>query len=293
MPIHPLVAALANAKGFPAREIEKCREKRDEAITAFLPILEQTVKKELFLEWEEEEALFFIVHLLGEFGEKAAFAPLIAFLCGNQAFVDEILGDAVTATINGVLISTFNGDASALEAVIDDDSLDEYIRASAFDAWIYLVADGRIDRDHAHTFVRNCAQRLQPRDGCFIWVIWMNAVGYLGFTDLHDEVGRACEDGRVDQRDLNYADFDRLVAEVAAADDRTALLNRDGIRPFTDTIAAFSNWAGFSEKDKREQRREEIEAGMADTVFNPHRHVGRNDPCPCGSGKKFKKCCGG
>ncbi|PIE76105.1 hypothetical protein CSA17_04000 [bacterium DOLJORAL78_65_58] len=20
--------------------------------------------------------------------------------------------------------------------------------------------------------------------------------------------------------------------------------------------------------------------------------MGRNDPCPCGSGKKFKKCCG-
>ncbi len=24
----------------------------------------------------------------------------------------------------------------------------------------------------------------------------------------------------------------------------------------------------------------------------PSGHVGRNDPCPCGSGKKFKKCCG-
>ncbi|MGD0470183.1 MAG: SEC-C metal-binding domain-containing protein [Terriglobales bacterium] len=21
--------------------------------------------------------------------------------------------------------------------------------------------------------------------------------------------------------------------------------------------------------------------------------LGRNDPCPCGSGKKYKKCCGG
>ncbi|TFH13897.1 MAG: hypothetical protein E4H02_10920, partial [Lentisphaerales bacterium] len=21
--------------------------------------------------------------------------------------------------------------------------------------------------------------------------------------------------------------------------------------------------------------------------------IGRNDPCPCGSGKKYKKCCGG
>lgn len=28
-------------------------------------------------------------------------------------------------------------------------------------------------------------------------------------------------------------------------------------------------------------------------LHNPYRHVGRNDPCPCGSGKKFKKCCGG
>ena len=27
-------------------------------------------------------------------------------------------------------------------------------------------------------------------------------------------------------------------------------------------------------------------------VSNPYRYVGRNDPCPCGSGKKFKRCCG-
>jgi hypothetical protein len=28
------------------------------------------------------------------------------------------------------------------------------------------------------------------------------------------------------------------------------------------------------------------------TIRNEHERVGRNDPCPCGSGKKFKKCCG-
>ena len=28
-------------------------------------------------------------------------------------------------------------------------------------------------------------------------------------------------------------------------------------------------------------------------VRNISPRVGRNDPCPCGSGKKFKKCCGG
>ena len=29
----------------------------------------------------------------------------------------------------------------------------------------------------------------------------------------------------------------------------------------------------------------------SEPLRNPNRDVGRNDPCPCGSGKKFKKCC--
>ncbi len=28
------------------------------------------------------------------------------------------------------------------------------------------------------------------------------------------------------------------------------------------------------------------------TVIRPHRKIGRNEPCPCGSGKKYKRCCG-
>src|SRR2546430_15546574 len=34
--------------------------------------------------------------------------------------------------------------------------------------------------------------------------------------------------------------------------------------------------------------------GTAEPAFaaNPYVGVGRNDPCPCGSGKKFKKCHG-
>jgi uncharacterized protein YecA (UPF0149 family) len=28
------------------------------------------------------------------------------------------------------------------------------------------------------------------------------------------------------------------------------------------------------------------------TVRRKGKKVGRNDPCPCGSGKKYKKCCG-
>jgi preprotein translocase subunit SecA len=34
------------------------------------------------------------------------------------------------------------------------------------------------------------------------------------------------------------------------------------------------------------------EAGKVKTVTRDHPKVGRNELCPCGSGKKYKKCCG-
>ena len=34
------------------------------------------------------------------------------------------------------------------------------------------------------------------------------------------------------------------------------------------------------------------EGGVNKTIVNESPKVGRNDPCPCGSGKKYKNCCG-
>jgi uncharacterized protein len=39
-------------------------------------------------------------------------------------------------------------------------------------------------------------------------------------------------------------------------------------------------------------RRAMAERSIATSFQREHSKVGRNDPCPCGSGKKFKKCCG-
>ena len=42
------------------------------------------------------------------------------------------------------------------------------------------------------------------------------------------------------------------------------------------------------------ERRKELykEQKNSGTIHNENRKVGRNDPCPCGSGKKYKQCCG-
>lgn len=42
-----------------------------------------------------------------------------------------------------------------------------------------------------------------------------------------------------------------------------------------------------------EERKKEIKKDWANSkIVRNENKVGRNDPCPCGSGKKYKKCCG-
>jgi preprotein translocase subunit SecA len=45
-----------------------------------------------------------------------------------------------------------------------------------------------------------------------------------------------------------------------------------------------------SQRDYIMSRGEDIKA--PETIKREGEKVGRNDPCPCGSGKKYKKCCG-
>jgi len=51
-----------------------------------------------------------------------------------------------------------------------------------------------------------------------------------------------------------------------------------------------------AEEDSLEARLQHIEhydrAHQPRKPYRAHATVGRNEPCPCGSGRKFKKCCG-
>lgn len=56
-----------------------------------------------------------------------------------------------------------------------------------------------------------------------------------------------------------------------------------------DYLYELPQWEGIFSKEKRK----DIQFSWRDSkmVVNENK-VGRNDPCPCGSGKKYKKCCG-
>lgn len=56
-----------------------------------------------------------------------------------------------------------------------------------------------------------------------------------------------------------------------------------------DWLYELPQWNKIFDEDKRKELyREQKRSG---TIVKGHK-VGRNDPCPCGSGKKYKFCCG-
>lgn len=56
-----------------------------------------------------------------------------------------------------------------------------------------------------------------------------------------------------------------------------------------DYLYGLSQWEGIFSKEKRKEIQKQYRDSK--TIVKEDK-IGRNDPCPCGSGKKYKKCCG-
>ena len=54
-----------------------------------------------------------------------------------------------------------------------------------------------------------------------------------------------------------------------------------------------TTWSGFKEEDKDTDFDDYVDyEDLPETEpVRTEPKIGRNDPCPCGSGKKYKKCC--
>ncbi len=108
----------------------------------------------------------------------------------------------------------------------------------------------------------------------------------------------ACERRRVAPADLDEGDIKHALLEHVARLDLDA-----EVRPFVPSLCR-----SYLEDLQRQGRlgsgqtlgrfvgalKEAFVAAdrmRPQTFMRPGEKIGRNDPCPCGSGKKFKKCC--
>lgn len=76
--------------------------------------------------------------------------------------------------------------------------------------------------------------------------------------------------------------------EVSLAFDKE-LLYKNMVDAKADWLYELPQWDKIFDKEKKHELY--LEQKKSGTIVKGPK-IGRNDPCPCGSGKKYKKCCG-
>jgi hypothetical protein len=285
---------LTYADGLPREALKAASAQRVEMVPLFVQEIET------YLAFQptgrpKQTPLFFIFHLLGEWREKAAYRLLARLLRLPRRDVDAIFGDGVTTTSHRVMAAVFDGDPEPLCDIILDPNAEEFIRAGMCEALAMVTVRGELDRAVAGRFLRDAFIEMRPQAECYVWVGWQSAIAMLGMRDLKVLIRKAFDRGFIDSHVLGYDHFEEDLrrgidhpGEPRLPDDRDSTL-------FGDTVEELSGWYCFteqySEDQERWRRQAEANRARSQRLENPFKGVGRNDPCPCGSGKKFKKCC--
>jgi hypothetical protein len=279
-----LLDQLGSDQGMPTQAIHAATADR----VKVAPLLVEALERHEPSNETEENTLFIGFHLLGQWREKSAYQTLARFL--RWPDVEYILGDATTETSHRVLANVFDGDPTPIYEIIHDADADEFVRGRMFDALVILVFQNELDRAEAAHFLRSAFDELRPQDQCTVWSGWQGAIAILGLAELEPLVKEAFQRGFIDESDLRFRDFEEDLRR-ACAGHAVEEWRRKEFEPFGDVIEELSRWAVLP-RGGQEQDFDDWQPPLLSTpAHNPFRNVGRNDPCPCGSGKKFKKCC--
>lgn len=272
----------------PVEAIRAAQADRETMVPVFLRTLDD------FLELRgpvDPNALFFIFHLLGEWREKSAYWPLAVFLRLPRDVLETILGDCITETTHRVMAAVFDGDPEPLYGIIRDSEADEFVRAKMCQTIAMLTRRGELPRETTAAFLHDCFSQLEPKGDCYVWSGWVDAVAWLGLTELKPLVKEAFQRRSIDPGWLTFRNFEDDL-QYAVDHPEAEPLHADGdLTLFGDTVAEMSGWACFQPKVPSNAKPKWGLPAFGTPHREPLRNVGRNDPCPCGSGKKFKKCC--
>ncbi len=282
-----ILDAFADSEELPAEALAETRRRAPEMVPVLLDTLRRFVEKPVH-DPLVPSPLFWAVHMLGELKVEEA-CPLVSRLLRlDPEILAAELGDAVPETVPRLMYNVFDGDLAQITAVIDDPAADALVRSGLFDTLAMLVRDGRADREAVSRYVAAVHDRLRAEapEG-IVWLGWIGLVTLVPLLE-HEGLARALfADGVIEPEWMSLEDLERDL-ELAREE---PMLAAEWLRltPFGRIEEELKDWS-FEPPDDEFEEEEYYEA--VEPIRNPYRHVGRNDPCPCGSGQKYKRCHG-
>ena len=236
--------------------------------------------------------------LLAEWKETRAYRPLARLCRLGEGSLEDVFGDAGAGHSHKVMAAVYDGDPQPIYDIIVDRHADQMARCRMFDTLVMLVADGRLDHEAAAAFVRECFDKLMPRDESMVWLGWVEAVALLGMAELGPRVRKAIDNFWVPAGLMEFEDFEQQL-HYAKHHSYAPWRNDADFAPFGDAVDELARYVYEPAHEEDALRVGNVDDPLLDEydlpdlepLVNPYRGIGRNDPCPCGSGKKYKKCC--
>jgi hypothetical protein len=292
-PIGDYVDLIATANQMPDRAIVMCTVRIEEAAPLLRAVLVKAADGKILSE-QEETLLFRGLHILGAARDTETCQPLLRLLHRPEADLDLLLGDTITESLTKIVAGVFDGNADALFDAMANPSIDGFIREALIGAATFLTWKSLIPLDRMEGFLRRVDEEKLAPDGDPVWSGWMMAIALLGLRDWMPLVRQAFDEGRIDPQVYDKVYFEEQLSKAEAAPDDIGRFERADLGYIEDVLSGLewvSGWHGFADLDDDLGSIPDFPAPSQMPVTNPWRHVGRNDPCPCGSGKKAKKCC--
>ena len=220
------------------------------------------------------------------------FAPvLLELLRLPPDDIDDLVGEAaLSESLGRCLGAVWFGDEAAIRSVADDRSLNIHVRLAAVDALIVRAIEGDATTADVEQYVFDLAmqsggtlslrlatatKQASMNDYWLFFNLLIMLLADLGATQYWEQFEAWDRAGLIHPDHETLSGLRRTM--FAPEDVRRASM----FKPYYvyDTVEEMSGWACFDEPTL--------------PYVRALPKVGRNNPCPCGSGKKFKKCCEG
>jgi hypothetical protein len=253
----------------------------------------------------------FAIYLLAQFRETRALDSFLRFfsLPGDQAL--DLSGDMIVENGAAILASVCGGNPAPLLRFACDETVNEFVRGQAIGGLFVQSIRGERPREAVISSLRDLYSTLPRPGNSFVWAELVGTVLDFNAPELLPEARQAYADSLVDEGIIGLEDIEPDAPREPGRLPRPS--REQQLQWFcernapVDAIEECSGWLCFSDEVETDAAWDDDDENDDDVIDLPRDEppvyvppkpyiappkTGRNEPCPCGSGKKYKKCCG-
>lgn len=277
-------------KKFPKEAFRIISENQELAVPYLNSAIEKAIGEADDLD-EDYQLHFYALFLLAQFQEKQSFPLIMEMVSLPGEALDYLIGDTITTDLGDILYNTYNGDPELMEKAVMNPNIDDFARGSVLKAMGQLCLDGDIEKERFQEFIRQIVYE-REEIGEYVYTDLAYVICRCHFVEMLPEIRRLYADRRVDESSIGG--YDGCI-------DILFKYRRNLCKKPIDAAETLRGWSMFEEESPKSGSSKNSSKKDVDKLFQamdpffskPEKKVkiGRNDPCPCGSGKKYKKCC--